>query len=391
VDTSTLDRLTQRLDRLRRPSRLRVLAVIVASMAVVSACASVASRQVALADKTRAQFERALATFNQVQPKPVACSSGYIASPDGYIVELANWSEESGLRRGDRLTSISGVPVTTQEDRSRVLAAVPPGGPVVIVVSRQGRTLTVTLPCRDASKLWVATHLALESGARGDWDGCVAASQEAIRYFGRAYYVALNTILVCTEANSRALRNTGYWQLVYEAAHQRVRESRYVPGGVDQARGWVLTMATQLTQNGFATLAGDLEAQLHEADQGQVGVQASPASPPAPKISRGSGFAVTADGTVLTAFHIVQDARSITVKCPDAPSALAELRETAATTDLAVLRIARPTPAYLPLARPRSIRLGDPVFTVGFPATDLLGVEPKFRTPDMGEVGREFS
>jgi len=33
---------------------------------------------------------------------------------------------------------------------------------------------------------------------------------------------------------------------------------------------------------------------------------------------------------------------------------------------------------YLSLARPRSLKIGDPVFTVGFPATNLLGSEPKF-------------
>jgi S1-C subfamily serine protease len=74
----------------------------------------------------------------------------------------------------------------------------------------------------------------------------------------------------------------------------------------------------------------------------------------------------------------VRDAKSITVKCPDVPSASADLRENAASTDLAILRIAGPTPAYLSLARSRSIRLGDAVFTIGFPATNVLGVEPKF-------------
>jgi S1-C subfamily serine protease len=38
----------------------------------------------------------------------------------------------------------------------------------------------------------------------------------------------------------------------------------------------------------------------------------------------------------------------------------------------------RPTPHYLELAPARSVRPGDPVFTVGFPMIGLLGPEPKF-------------
>jgi S1-C subfamily serine protease len=33
---------------------------------------------------------------------------------------------------------------------------------------------------------------------------------------------------------------------------------------------------------------------------------------------------------------------------------------------------------YIPLAPARSLRIGEPIFTVGFPATNLLGEEPKF-------------
>jgi S1-C subfamily serine protease len=48
------------------------------------------------------------------------------------------------------------------------------------------------------------------------------------------------------------------------------------------------------------------------------------------------------------------------------------------STDLALLRLEHQTPGYLSLADARSLHLGDPVFTVGFPATDLLGTQPKF-------------
>lgn len=47
-------------------------------------------------------------------------------------------------------------------------------------------------------------------------------------------------------------------------------------------------------------------------------------------------------------------------------------------TDVALLRAETATPEYLPLSAPRSAQLGMPVFTIGFPNPELLGVAPKF-------------
>jgi S1-C subfamily serine protease len=91
-----------------------------------------------------------------------------------------------------------------------------------------------------------------------------------------------------------------------------------------------------------------------------------------PAVGQGTAFVVKGDGTLLTAFHVVRDTKDIKVQCPDSMPAHAVLGETAANTDLAVLRTSRPAKTYLALARARSLRVGDPVFTVGFPATSVL-------------------
>lgn len=94
--------------------------------------------------------------------------------------------------------------------------------------------------------------------------------------------------------------------------------------------------------------------------------------------SQGTAFAVRSDGIFLTAFHIVKDAKTITVTCAGEGAFPATVAGAARRTDLAILRAGRPTPHYLSLAGPKALRPGDHVFTVGFPATDLLGTEPKF-------------
>jgi S1-C subfamily serine protease len=94
---------------------------------------------------------------------------------------------------------------------------------------------------------------------------------------------------------------------------------------------------------------------------------------------QGTGFLVTPDGLLLTAFHIIERAEAITVRCPGRPPAPATTWKTARGNDLAIVRVAGMSGApHLPLAGPRSLRVGDAVFTIGFPATALLGAEPKY-------------
>ncbi len=99
---------------------------------------------------------------------------------------------------------------------------------------------------------------------------------------------------------------------------------------------------------------------------------------PTPMAGEGTGFVVDATGGILTADHLIDDAASITVVFADGSRAEAAVERRSPANDVALLRVNAATPAYLPLARPRSTRVGDEVFVVGFPLIDQLGDEPKF-------------
>lgn len=92
----------------------------------------------------------------------------------------------------------------------------------------------------------------------------------------------------------------------------------------------------------------------------------------------GTGFVVKPDGVLLTASHILQDAQTITVTCPDQAPQSAIPEKTSRIDDLAVIQIPLSGLPYLSLAEAGSLRVGDPVFTIGFPVADLLGPDPKF-------------
>lgn len=88
---------------------------------------------------------------------------------------------------------------------------------------------------------------------------------------------------------------------------------------------------------------------------------------------------VRPDGFLLTAFHVVKGAKEIEVSCPESGKMKAWVERFSEPNDLAILRVAESkTPTYLSIADQKSVRLGEQVFTIGFPAPDMLGGEAKF-------------
>jgi S1-C subfamily serine protease len=97
-----------------------------------------------------------------------------------------------------------------------------------------------------------------------------------------------------------------------------------------------------------------------------------------PAVSTGTGFAVTVDGTLLTAAHVVEGASRVEVSQASRAPVTARVVSEDRANDLAILEIGAPTPHYLTLARPRAACVGQSIFTIGFPMVSLLGKEPKF-------------
>ena len=94
-------------------------------------------------------------------------------------------------------------------------------------------------------------------------------------------------------------------------------------------------------------------------------------------LSIGTGFLADEGGTVITSNHIIDGAGKITVRCGQKTPSEAIVVATSRTTDIAILRLKTPNKNYLSLAPAKSAGAGTPIFTVGFPVSDILGSEPK--------------
>ena len=134
----------------------------------------------------------------------------------------------------------------------------------------------------------------------------------------------------------------------------------------------------ELDPEGFADADVGREA---KREAKSVKGSAAPAIPEAgreAKPATGTCFTVSQNGTLLTAYHVVKDARSIYVRLADGTVTEAKVRSFNPGKDLAILRI-DPRPAhFLPLASIGSVDVGERVFTIGYPAPDFLGQESKF-------------
>ena len=106
----------------------------------------------------------------------------------------------------------------------------------------------------------------------------------------------------------------------------------------------------------------------------------TPSEPKATKVKRniGTGFAVSPNGLILTAYHVAEGASNIKVHLLGRGIFEAHIERSSPSTDLLLLRIDAQVSTYLTPISTHSLSVGERVFTIGYPAISLLGEEPKF-------------
>jgi S1-C subfamily serine protease len=94
--------------------------------------------------------------------------------------------------------------------------------------------------------------------------------------------------------------------------------------------------------------------------------------------SQGTGFAISSEGHIVTAYHVIKGAQTIKVYLSKESFVVAQTLHSDPMNDLAILKIEKPTSSFLKVAPMRSVKTGDRVFTIGFPMSSLLGEEAKY-------------
>ena len=98
----------------------------------------------------------------------------------------------------------------------------------------------------------------------------------------------------------------------------------------------------------------------------------------------GTGFFITDDGYLLTSAHVIEKAVRIEI-ITEGRVLAAHLVKSDAANDVALLKV-NGTYKPVPLVPSRSAKLGDSVFTVGFPNTLVQGIEPKLTKGEVSSL-----
>jgi serine protease Do len=110
---------------------------------------------------------------------------------------------------------------------------------------------------------------------------------------------------------------------------------------------------------------GDLSEFFRRFQQGQGQGRATPRN--VPVRGQGSGFIVSADGTILTNAHVVKDATEVTVKLTDRREYRAKVLGADPKTDVAVLKIEAKNLPVVALGNVKDLRVGEWVLAIGSP------------------------
>jgi hypothetical protein len=221
--------------------------------------------------QVRDQSRRALADFLRVWPDPSHCKLAFQLGRKQFVVALSRKAEQVGLRRGDLVKTVAGLPIATNVERSQVHAALSAAKPVEVVIERKGQASSISLPCAPESEVWTATKRALEAATGGVWDECQAAALDAVRArgFTTSYPLYLRMRCASVQWVRQSNRDTDlrFARATYEWQRANIRESSYEPDGLDEIRTQVLSSVTLLTREGFTDYANALEDELRLAPQ----------------------------------------------------------------------------------------------------------------------------
>ncbi|MEZ5307545.1 MAG: Do family serine endopeptidase [Pyrinomonadaceae bacterium] len=120
------------------------------------------------------------------------------------------------------------------------------------------------------------------------------------------------------------------------------------------------------TSPAVVQITADLDTKKASREDGGFGGLPFPMEE-GPRIGAGSGVIVSADGTILTNHHVIENARKITVETSENKTYEATVVGSDAPSDLAVIKIKGDAFPFLKLGDSDAVRVGDIVLAIGNP------------------------
>jgi S1-C subfamily serine protease len=293
-----------------------------------------------------------------------------------------------GVMPGDVVTELGGVKVgaaLTPQQVARIEAEhARELRPLPLTVERSG--VQKMLSCPPSADQWRAKWLSAVE--REDWREALrildVATQGTATSMTTIRILQLRqTLIRLSELRNRGSAGVDTLYASVALIQEMFDRAPFDPHFVRLNRTFILQTIDFSRALGADSVSADLAARLTAFDNAaasssaggdQQGARPSMVS----RTSSGTGFLVSSDGALLTALHVVEDAESIEAVDVNGRIFRARLVGKLPDLDIALLEIDVRDAAYLLISAVRQPESGDQVFTIGFPASELLGTEPKF-------------
>ncbi len=131
-------------------------------------------------------------------------------------------------------------------------------------------------------------------------------------------------------------------------------------------------MRSELSKRGVVCDYGHIVGQVESGKSNQEIRKTVPVT------STGTGFIVSKDGVIVTAYHVIADKNKIEVQCGNKSWHTASIDRFSVGNDVALLNVDLSTDKWIPLISADIASVGDEVYTVGYPVVEVLGPEPKY-------------
>jgi S1-C subfamily serine protease len=381
---------------------LAALVSLCAPMAMLLARPAIAepSRLPVMANELRAAMD---AHERRLQKAGVAidhCQVGLTFARDGHtIVAIGDAAARLGFAVGDRLEALGGERYAPRDDDTSAFARWSKGDRISATVKRGDASRSITGECpyssRDSRRLLDDLVIVM---LRDRPEECLAKLDPLDRQFG----TSIDSLRVRWQCFERASEKGGwkrakpdeYASALGDAYVQWIDSAAGDPETLEVLRPDVDGVVSSLTRAGQIGPATAISAAFRKAAGEASGpiVTPSPAPGPSPtappvpvpsplpgrNVFFGSCFFVTPDGFVATNAHVIEGKSTIRVI-----DSKGEVYETTGArrdpgNDLALLRVETSGHAYLSLAPAGVASVGQEIFTMGYPATSILGHAPKF-------------
>jgi S1-C subfamily serine protease len=294
------------------------------------------------------------------------------------VYTVDNNAIKYGLKPGDKIIALNGQQVKNYDEYSKIIKSVKIGDEVTLRVQRNYSELDIVAKTIDGKPYVDSWGKILKFTKNGDWQECIDESNKMILEYGNLYEFQSikSNCLYCIFSSNGSANLSDVANATYVRERLLIKEASYVPGEVERIRSNVLGTVDWLSRIGFRAYATDLIKYLDDATE--LNTKAPIAQDNVITKSTGTGFAISEDGLIVTAHHVVKEASSIKIHLNNGSVVKANPYKNDPSNDIAILKIGVPTTNYLPIAPLRTAKTGERVFTIGFPISSVLGQEAKY-------------